>query len=181
MKLNLGSGNTRYDGYLNIDRDINVNPDYCIDIEDCIRLPFKDNSVTDIFAHHILEHMGDSFFHLIRELYRLCINGAIIDIRVPHPRHDIFLIDPTHKRPIYPHTLDMFSQEQNRLDMINGGSQTPLGIIHAVNLKVVEFQFSLDPYWQPRFQQMTEEECEHVARSFNNVITEIHIKWQVIK
>ncbi len=125
--------------------------------------------------------MGDSFFHLIRELYRLCINGAIIDIRVPHPRHDIFLIDPTHKRPIYPHTLDMFSQEQNRLDMINGGSQTPLGIIHAVNLKVVEFQFSLDPYWQPRFQQMTEEECEHVARSFNNVITEIHIKWQVIK
>ena len=100
---------------------------------------------------------------------------------MPHPRHDTFLIDPTHQRPIYPHTLDMFSQERNREDMINNGSETPLGIIHDVNLTVVQFQFILDPYWHPRFQSMTEEVCEHVVRSFNNVITEIVIKWQIIK
>ncbi len=180
MKLNLGSGNKRYNGYVNIDRDVNSGPDYCIDLE-AMPLPLEDNSVTEVLAHHILEHMGEGFFHLIKELYRVCINGTIIDVRVPHPRHDIFLIDPTHKRPIYPHTLDMFSQERNNKDITSGGSETPIGIIHNVNIKVINFTYILDPYWQPKFKQLSEEECEHIARSFNNVITEIHIKWQIIK
>ena len=180
MKLNLGSGTTVYDGFLNIDSNFKSNPDYCLDLETDI-LPFNDNSVDGIIAHHILEHLGVGFFHCMQELYRVCSNKTILDIRVPHPRHDIFLIDPTHKRPIYPHTLDMFSQERNNIDIANNGCETPLGLIYEVDFKVIHHTFILDSYWESKFQILSNDECEHIARSFNNVITEIIIQLMVIK
>lgn len=180
MKLNIGSGSKRYPEYLNIDSNIDSNPDFLIDLE-TENLPFEDNSVDSVLAHHILEHLGVGFFHAVKELYRVCTNNTIIDVKVPHPRHDIFLIDPTHKRPIYPHTLDMFSKERNLFDIKNNGCETPIGLINDVNLAVVDHQFTLDPYWEDKFKLMSNDECEHVARSMNNVITEITIKWKVIK
>ena len=180
MKINLGSGTKRYPGYTNIDNDAGSNPDYVINLEKD-KFPFEDNSVDEVIAHHILEHLGDGFFHCIQELYRVCTHGTIIDIRVPHPHHDTFLIDPTHKRPIYPHTLDMFSKARNKKDMESGGCETPIGFIYNVDLMVVEHSYILDSYWMKKFQDFTEEECEHAARSYNNVILEIEIKLLVNK
>jgi ubiquinone/menaquinone biosynthesis C-methylase UbiE len=180
MKLNIGSGTKRYPGYINIDIDIGSNPDYVVNIES-EKLPFKDNSIDEILAHHVLEHLGDGFFNCMKELYRVCKHGSTIDVRVPHPRHDTFLIDPTHKRPIYPHTLDMFSKTRNKRDIEAGGCETPVGFINDIDLVVVDHSFILDEYWQKQFQEMTEEQCEHVARSFNNVILEINIKLLVNK
>lgn len=180
MKINLGSGSKKYPDYVNIDSDERSNPDYVIDIEKD-KLPFEDNSVDHVLAHHILEHLGDGFFHCMQELYRVCQHGAVIHVRVPHPRHDTFLIDPTHKRPIYPHTLDMFSQKRNRRDIEAGGSETPIGLIYKVDFEALRYDYVLDEYWRPIFQQSTEEQCEHIVRSMNNVILEIDIKLMVIK
>ena len=180
MKLNIGSGSKRYPGYVNIDIDAGSNPDFIVDLEKDV-YPFDTDSADHIIADHILEHLGDGFFHCIQELYRIAKHGTIIDIRVPHPRHDTFIIDPTHKRPIYPHTLDMFSKTRNKRDLDNDGRETPLGFIYNVDLDVVEHNFILDPYWQQQFQNFTEEQCEHAARSFNNVIVEIVIKLKVNK
>lgn len=180
MKLNLGSGNNKVEGYINIDQNRETLPDIVLDLEkDC--LPFDDNSVCFVLAYHILEHLGAGFFHCLRELHRVCQPNSIIEIRVPHPRHDIFLIDPTHVRPIYPHTLDMFSKERNKKGAETNSSETPLGIIHNVNFKVVDYKFLLDPYWETKFKSMSQEECDYVARSFNNVIAEILINLMVIK
>ncbi|MEI6420605.1 MAG: methyltransferase domain-containing protein [Lentisphaerota bacterium] len=180
MKINIGSGSKRYPDYINIDSDSGSNPDYVVDIEKD-PLPFADDTVDAVLAHHILEHLGDGFFNCIQELYRVCKHGTIIDVRVPHPRHDTFLIDPTHSRPIYPHTLDMFSKTRNKRDLDAGGCETPLGFIYNVDLVVVDHNFILDEYWQKQFQNFSEEQCEHAARSFNNVILEIGIKLLVNK
>lgn len=180
MKINLGAGSKRYPEYVNIDSDSGCNPDFVVDIE-TERLPFEDSSVDCVIAHHILEHLGDGFFHCVQELYRVCKHGTVIDVRVPHPRHDTFLIDPTHKRPIYPHTLDMFSKTRNKRDMDAGGCETPIGFIYNVDMYVLEYTPVLDSSWMQEFQNMTQEQCEHAARSFNNVITEYHIKWVVNK
>lgn len=180
MKLNIGSGSKRYPGYLNVDMDVGSNPDFIVDLEKDV-YPFDDNSIDHILAHHVLEHMGEGFFHCIKELYRISKHGTIIDVRVPHPRHDTFLIDPTHRRPIYPHTLDMFSKTRNKRDLDAGGCETPIGFIYNVDLVVLEHKFTLDSYWQEQFQNFTEEQCEHAARSFNNVILEIEIKLLVNK
>lgn len=180
MKLNLGSGTKRYPGYTNIDCDAGSNPDYVVDLEHD-KLPFDDNTVEHVLAHHVLEHLGDGFFHCLREIYRVCKPGAIIDVRVPHPRHDTFLIDPTHKRPIFPHTLDMFSKTRNKRDMDAGGCETPIGFINDIDLVVIDHTFVLDDYWKPQFQTFSDEQCEHIARSFNNVILEIGIRVMVKK
>ena len=99
MKLNLGSGLKRIDGFLNVDYDERSNPDFIVDLEKGI-LPFEDNSVDGIVAHHILEHIGEGFLTLMKEIYRVSKDGTIIDIEVPHHRHENFFGDPTHKRPI---------------------------------------------------------------------------------
>ena len=45
------------------------------------------------------------FLGMMKELYRICRDGAEIEINVPHPRHDNFIGDPTHVRIITPDTL----------------------------------------------------------------------------
>jgi hypothetical protein len=179
-KLNIGSGYKRYDGFLNIDSFAGCEPDYLCDIEKD-KLPFEDNTVDEIYCHHILEHLGEGFFHAIQEMYRVCCDGAIIDIKVPHPRHDTFLIDPTHRRPIYPYTIDMFSHKRNIADKENGGSETPIGLIYGVNLEVLNYDYVLDSYYQQMFQTIPDEQCDYIARSQNNVILEIIMKVMVIK
>ena len=180
MKLNIGSGAKRYPGYLNVDMDPGSNPDYIVNLEKDT-FPFEDNSIDEVLAHHVLEHMGEGFFHCIQELYRICKHGATISVKVPHPRHDTFLIDPTHRRPIYPHPLDMFSKLRNKRDLDAGGCETPIGFIYDVDLIVTHHTYVLDGYWQEQFQNFTEEQCEHAVRSFNNVILEIEMQLLVNK
>ena len=53
MKINLGSWTERYDGFLNLDKDLGVKPDIALDIEKGI--PLDDNSVDEI-KHDIRTH-----------------------------------------------------------------------------------------------------------------------------
>lgn len=97
MKLNLGSGNKRYDGFLNVDKFNGFKPDFVHDLEK-FPYPFEDNTINEIKMYHILEHLGQEpkiFNNIITEIYRISKKHAKIDIRVPHPRHDNYLADPT--------------------------------------------------------------------------------------
>jgi SAM-dependent methyltransferase len=83
--------------------------------------------VDEAIAHHILEHLtSDEFFHFMKELYRVLKPGAVCSIAIPHPRHNVFLNDPTHKMPVTPDTIAMFCQANFRA-MIEktGGRLTP--------------------------------------------------------
>ena len=102
IKLNLGCGSKILLGYTNIDKFDTYKPDIVHDLEK-FPYPFEDNSVNEILLSHVLEHVGqnpDVFNNIIKEFYRICVHGAIINIIVPHPRHDDFISDPTHVRPI---------------------------------------------------------------------------------
>lgn len=180
IKLNLGAGYKRVPGYINIDCDTTCKPDHVVDLESQ-SLPFEDNTVDRIICHHILEHLGPGFIHTIKEIYRVCCDGAILDIRVPHPRHDIFLIDPTHKRAILPDTIDMFSKSRNQRDIDAGGCETALGIIHDVDIQVQHVDYVLNPFYQNLFQTISNEQCEMIVQSNNNVIQEIIILAVVVK
>lgn len=62
-------------------------------------------------ASHILEHLpGEQFFHFMRELWRVSKPGAVTEITLPHPSHDLFLNDPTHVRPVTPGMMVMFDR-----------------------------------------------------------------------
>jgi predicted SAM-dependent methyltransferase len=177
MKINLGSGIKRYDGFLNVDCDPSVNPDYLVDLETGI-LPFENNSVEEIKAYHIFEHIGPNFFKFMQELYRVCKNNAIIDVHVPHPRHDYFLGDPSHVRPITIEMMNRFSKKYNDTEKTSTGS-TLFAYVYDVDFEIFHTEYHLETYFKEMIQGKTEEEVNMMARLYNNVIQEIHFKMVV--
>jgi len=110
VKLHLGCGNDYKKGYINCDISKEVNPDKVVNLEK--KLPFKDNSVKEIIAEHVLEHIIN-FVPLMHDLWRICKNNSIIKIKVPFYSSWGQFNDPTHVRFFTPFTFDYFCQKGN--------------------------------------------------------------------
>lgn len=180
MKINLGSGLTRIDGFVNVDSDALCNPDYVVDIEK-ENLPFEDSSVDAIVAHHILEHLGDGFLHVMKEMYRVCKDGALVSIRVPHHRHEHFFNDPTHRRPITVETIRMFSKKYNLLMQERTGSWSGFGMVLDVDYEVIDYELVPDGAYQELADKGDWQQLDELSFRFNNVFCETVIKAMVIK
>ena len=180
MNINLGSGYKRIDGYKNVDHDPLVNPDYLVDFEHD-KLPFETNSVSNLVAHHVLEHIGESFLSLMQELYRVCKPNALLDIKFPHHRSDIQHMDPTHKRTLTVDQLMLFSKSYNNHHIEQWGSSSGFGLKLDVDFEVVKYKFNATPKWEERFKSMSEEQIQEVSDNFNNVYYETHVILKVIK
>lgn len=176
MKINIGSGDHYIDGFISIDIDPNLNPDIVLDLEKD-RLPFEDSTVDEVMARNVLEHLGEGFFHCIKEIYRICKNGAIVSIYVPHHRHDTFFDDPTHRRPITVGTMELFSKERNQWCRENDFSDSRLGEVYDVDFKILEVTLVTDP----KMKEVTGEQLEFFINHYFNVISEIRMKLEVIK
>ena len=81
MKVQLGCGADKREDYINCDISPEVNPDMIVDITKT--LPFEDSSVEEIMIYHVLEHTHKPI-DVIKEMYRVCKNDAIVKIRVPY-------------------------------------------------------------------------------------------------
>lgn len=180
MKINIGAGSTRYEGYINCDYSDQYSPEYVFDLEKDV-WPFEDNSVTDVVAHHVLEHLGEGYFHTLKELYRVCAPGASIDIRVPHYNHHNFHHDATHRRSITAIGLNMFSQKQNHRDFVAGAATSRLGQYLGIDLEVITYGYIVDEHYQGLLSYASTEQIEAYAYEKNNVISEIWVKMLAIK
>ena len=106
MKINLGCGRDKKKDYLNIDSSKKVNPDKVWNLEK-IPLPFKENSIEEINAEHVFEHINN-FIPLVHELWRISKKGAKIRIKVPFYSSWGQFNDPTHVRFFTPFTFNYF-------------------------------------------------------------------------
>ena len=95
MKLNLGSGNRKLKGWFNVDIDPTSKPDKIMDVNK--EFPFKDNSVDQVRASHLIEHVDDVFLFMY-EIWRVCKKGAKIEIIAPNFSYTYWSIQPQHKR-----------------------------------------------------------------------------------
>jgi hypothetical protein len=178
MNLNIGSGDEKFENFASVDFDPSANPDYCFDLEKDI-WPFDDNSVDKVIAYHILEHMGEGFFHCMQELYRVCKHGSIIDVRVPHHRHESFLSDPTHRRPITVSGLWLFSKKYN--DANKNSRASRLGYHYNVDFEVMDvLEVPSNEYIQ-MFEGRPIDEVLNYIKEHNNIIQEVQFKLVVIK
>ena len=84
------------------------------------------------------------FNNIIKELYRICKHNSIIEIKVPHPRHDDFISDPTHVRPITTLGLELYNKDLNLEWESKGAANTPLALIHSVNFKIEKVDYKLE-------------------------------------
>tara|TARA_Y100001980_G_C14396316_1_gene193897 strand:- start:53 stop:613 length:561 start_codon:yes stop_codon:yes gene_type:complete len=185
MKLNLGSGSKILDGYTNVDKYDYYKPDVVHDLE-IFPYPFEDNSVDEILLSHVLEHIGQSpeiFLGIVKEFYRICRNNSMIKIIVPHPRHDDFISDPTHVRPITILGLQLFDKNLNIKWEKNKAANTPLALINGVDFRIKNVKYSLDQNYVKKYKdkKINNKEVDEDAKRLNNVVKQIEIDWQVIK
>lgn len=95
LKLNLGCGNTLLDGFINIDK-IERERILTLNLEHA-RFPFADESVVEIAADQLLEHIIN-LIPLMNECWRVLKKGGRFNISVPcYPFVEAFQ-DPTHVR-----------------------------------------------------------------------------------
>jgi len=108
-KLNLGCGQVRLPGYFGVDlvktsaadlaHDLNVTP-----------YPFPADSVDEIIADNILEHLDD-VIAVMEEWHRLCRHGAIIKISLPYYKSSGAFTDPTHQHFFTENSFQYFTPE----------------------------------------------------------------------
>lgn len=185
MRLNLGCGHDKRDGWVNVDSFPGVEPDEVVDLER-IPWPWPADSADEVLLKHVLEHLGATpaaYLEIIRELWRICRDGARVTVVVPHPRHDSFLSDPTHVRAITPQGLELFSQRKNREWIEKGFGNSPLGLKLGVDFEIENVAMTPDEPWRSRFQrgQIGQAELAQAARSQNNVILESTIVLRAVK
>jgi hypothetical protein len=183
LKLNLGCGQRMLAGHVNVDKF--GEPDLRHDLEQ-FPWPWADNSVDEVVMSHVLEHLGassDAFIRIMQELYRVCRADALIHVTVPHPRHDTFLADPTHVRPITPLLFALFSKNLNREWGGQGYAATPLAQYHDVDFEVEASTYVLEPEYARHMSEggHGEPELQRLLRTYNNVAAEISIRLRVIK
>jgi SAM-dependent methyltransferase len=185
MKLNLGCGSSKLEGWVNVDHAAACNPDQVMDL-DQTPWPFADNSAEVVLLNHVLEHLGSEpkvFLAIMQELYRVCRPGAKVSINVPHPRHDDFINDPTHVRPVTPVMMTLFSKRQNRYWDEVGAANSRLAFHLDVDFEITAVNQVLDPRYAEAFSkgQITQEQLEELVMSNNNVVREYQITLEAVK
>ena len=185
MRLNLGCGDKILDGWVNVDKYNTFKVDIVHDLES-IPYPFEDDSVDEILLSHVLEHLGqnpNTFNDIIKELYRICKNNCVINISVPHPRHDDFINDPTHVRPITVELLSLYNKKQNEHWRSIGAANTPFALILNVDFRIEKVMYILSDEILQKMNQgkIDNEKLEFYRKHYNNIVKSLELKWRVVK
>jgi SAM-dependent methyltransferase len=107
MKLDLGCGMKREDGWLAF--DLAGNPDVRGDAR---LLPFKDGAFEEIRCWHLIEHLERrDLVPVMNECHRVLKAGGTIDIEAPVFPFWSAMADPTHLSFYVPQTWDYFTNE----------------------------------------------------------------------
>jgi hypothetical protein len=185
LRLNLGCGHHKMPGWVNVDKFSACAPDLLVDLE-TFPWPWPDGAVREIRMGHVLEHLGGTsavYIGVMKELWRVCADGATITITVPHPRHDDYVSDPTHVRPITANGLTLFSRKANDYWKRANCSNTPLAYYHGVDFDLVSADYVLDEPWASDLGagRIDRAAADQAVLRYNNVIKEQQFVLRVVK
>lgn len=101
LKIDLGCGGCKPEGFVGVDRFPIPNVDVVADLNE--RLPFDDDAVSLLYSSHALEHVAD-LMSTMREIFRICKHGAQICIIAPYFDQKLNLANPYHLNVFNEHT-----------------------------------------------------------------------------
>lgn len=110
LRINLGCGGKRVDGFLGVDIIDGTAVDIRMDVMQYLRsLPA--GSVQEIYTRHFLEHVRpDDLRPMLLEFDRVLRPGGQIRVIVPHYSNPYFYSDPTHRQFFGVHTFSYFCE-----------------------------------------------------------------------
>ena len=137
MKLNLGCGKIRKEGYVNIDKIDDPAVDLVCDITK--GLPFKDNSIHEVYTRHTLQQIFE-YDKIMEEIHRVCKQNSLVTIIVPY-YSSYAAHAPDHVRFFNFGSFDIFDK----------GKQTRWKKFQKVHFRVnrVEFRFQRFSAYNP--------------------------------
>lgn len=98
MKLDLGCGKRKQEGFIGVDAIAFEGVDVVHDLRQS--WPWEDGTVEQVFSSHFVEHLtGDERIHFFNELWRVMKPGATAQIITPDWSHACAYGDPTHQWP----------------------------------------------------------------------------------
>ena len=185
MKLNLGCGFDKREGWLNVDNFPECEPDLRMDIE-ATPWDLPTSGFSHILLKHVLEHVGaefNVFAAVMREIHRVTAPGGLVEIHVPHVRHDTFWSDPTHVRAFTPLTFQMMSKRQNHEWIARRANYTMLALVMDVDFEVESIAQHYDPAWLARADrgEITREDLRAAAQERWNVARELQVRLRAVK
>jgi len=110
-RLNVGCGLDIREGWVNLD-SVDYGGNQLCDLNQ-YPWPFPDNHFDEVYASHILEHMGN-FNAVVTELWRVCRPGAIITVKVPFFLSTKFYSEPDHRIPFGIRSFDNYEDITGR-------------------------------------------------------------------
>ncbi|MEE9396881.1 MAG: methyltransferase domain-containing protein [Methylococcales bacterium] len=116
MKLNLGCGNKKKEGFIGVDKYPCGAVDKISDINET--LPFATDSIDEIWADNIIEHVND-ISRFMRECHRISKDNGVMTIFTPHYSSNASWRDPTHLHHLSYFSMDHF--EKPSVDHYTGG------------------------------------------------------------
>lgn len=125
--IDLGCGSRKKTGAIGLDIARIAGVDIVADV--MRPLPFRDRSIDEVYASHLVEHVED-LMTFMGEVWRVCKPGALVHLRFPHGGTSFVLWrDPTHRRGVLLDTFDYF--DPNTF----GGSA--FGYYHPAKFRIV--------------------------------------------
>jgi SAM-dependent methyltransferase len=175
VKLDLGCGKLKHNGYTGVDKIWSEGVDVVCDLNR--GLPFADNSATRVMASHVLEHLDDLMF-IMGEIYRVCRHKAVVCILAPYAMTTLNLSNPFHKHYFTEHTPRFFTkhhdlrvpEEEYRFPFINqwGLSESENSSI-KMDFRCVRMEF----FYFPDYLNLPLHEKRRLRLSQWNVVDQI--------
>jgi len=96
--LNVGAGNSHIEGAISLDKSDKFlrEGDIVWDADEKKPLPFADETVDGIHAHHFLEHVEDPLW-VLSEFQRVLRRSGVVQVTVPYYRSQLAFQDLTHR------------------------------------------------------------------------------------
>lgn len=111
IKIDLGCGPSKKEGYIGIDKLQLEGVDFVADFENGLDF-IADSSVDEIISSHLLEHVQNLDI-LMKEIHRVLKPDGVKKIIVPHFSNPYYYSDYTHVRFFGLYTFDYFSNGNN--------------------------------------------------------------------
>lgn len=135
-RLDIGPSYYKSEGFIGIDLLRSQNVDI---VGDARRMPIKTNIIDEIYSSYCLEHIDDQL-SVLKEIYRVCKNGAEVRLILPHFSNPAFFDDLTHQRLYSTRSFEHFDHD---LHSLTGYPD----YLPEINLKVMSAELR---WWPPQ-------------------------------
>ena len=173
MKIDIGCGGKKKEGFIGLDQYLMPGVDHVLDIG-AERWPFADESVDEAYSSNFLEHLtnlGERFerVHFFNELFRVLRPGAKAFVAIPHWNSERYYGDPTHKEPF----SEMGVYYLNKAWRLSQAPHTD--IAWNSNGYACDFDSALGFVMHPEFQGRSQEEQTYARKWLRSAVQEMHL------